>query len=98
MKYDMPSCGGCRTCEMACSYHHTGEFMPSVSSLIVVEKEDGKGCMIELLERKVGERFACDGCEGLDDPLCIEWCRQQDEFRGILNHFLKQTEQAGTSK
>jgi len=95
MKFNMPSCGGCRTCEMACSYHHTGEFMPSVSSLVVIENGNGKGCTIELLEKKEGERFACDGCEGMDEPLCVEWCRQKEEFRNILDLFLKSKKTAG---
>ena len=89
MKYDMPSCGGCRTCEIACSYHHTGKFAPSVSSLKVLDKKMGEGFIIELLEKSKNNRYKCDGCEGLKEPLCIEWCKQKDDLRNFLDNFLK---------
>jgi len=89
MKYNMLNCGGCRSCELACSFHHTGKFEPSVSSLIVIDKEDLRGFTIELLEKSEDDRFACDGCEGLEEPLCIEWCKQKDDLEKYLADFMK---------
>ena len=85
--FDMPSCGGCRTCEMACSFHHTGEFAPALSSLVVLDKEDGPGCEVLLMTESDGQRIACDGCEGLEIPLCMEYCRESDDLWKILQEF-----------
>lgn len=87
MKFDMPSCGGCRTCELACSFHHTGEFVPAASSLKIFEKEEGPGYFVYLREEGEGSGFACDGCEGLDIPLCVEYCRELDDLFKILQEF-----------
>jgi Fe-S-cluster-containing hydrogenase component 2 len=87
MIFDMPSCGGCRTCELACSFHHTGEFIPSVSSLKVLDKEDGPGYRVLLISEDVGESIACDGCKKLDVPLCIEYCKEMDDLGKILLSF-----------
>ncbi|MDP1990706.1 MAG: hypothetical protein Q8K00_06735 [Syntrophales bacterium] len=90
MKFDMPSCGGCRTCEIACSFHHTGDFIPALSSLKVVEKEEGPGYGVVLKEESDEEGFACDGCEGLDLPLCVEYCKEVDDLYKILREFEKE--------
>jgi len=97
MKFDMPSCGGCRTCEIACSFHHTGEFKPAVSSLKVVEKEEGPGYFVVLKEESDEEGFACDGCKGLDIPLCIEYCKEADDLYKILSEFEKKNPQGKTA-
>jgi len=84
MEQDMPSCGGCRTCEMACSFHHTGEYNPSVSSIKILEKDSGAGFLVLLLEDKGTDGFACDRCQGLDTPLCLQVCREEDDLARIL--------------
>jgi len=91
----MPSCGGCRTCEMACSYHHTGEFNPARSSFIIVEKEDEAGYVLQLLEQATGGAIACDGCQGLDEPLCLQYCREHEELLPIMTQFF---EKAGITR
>jgi Fe-S-cluster-containing hydrogenase component 2 len=98
MKFDMPSCGGCRTCELACSFHHTGEFVPAVSSLKVLEKGEGPGYFVLLKEEREGESFACDGCKGLDIPLCVEYCREVDDLYKILQEFEKKSPAGKTAK
>lgn len=87
MKQDMPSCGGCRTCEMVCSFHHTGEYSPSVSSIRILEKENGAGFLIELIEQSGPDGFACDHCRGLDQPLCLKVCREENDLADILKKF-----------
>ena len=90
MKQDMPSCGGCRTCEMACSFHHTGEYNPSVSSIKIQEKESGAGYFVLLIEKSGPEGFACDQCRGLARPLCIKVCREENDLADILKKFAPQ--------
>ncbi len=82
--FDMPTCGGCRTCELACSFHHTKEFIPSASSLKVLAREDKPGYQILLIAESSGESIACDGCKGLDVPLCMEYCKEMDDLGKIL--------------
>ena len=89
MKYNMLSCGGCRSCELACSFHHTGKFEPSVSSLIVIDKKDLRGFKIEFTDSNKDGRFECDGCKDLDEPACIEWCKQKEDLKKYLANFLK---------
>lgn len=90
MKQDMPSCGGCRTCEMLCSFHHTGEYNPSVSSIKIREKESGAGYFVLLIEKSGPEGFACDRCLGLARPLCIKVCREENDLADILKEFALQ--------
>ncbi|MBP7764296.1 MAG: hypothetical protein K4445_06525 [Deltaproteobacteria bacterium] len=84
MKQDMPSCGGCRTCEMLCSFHHTGAYNPSVSSIKILEKEEGAGYIVALLEENGPAGFACDLCRGLDRPLCVKVCKEEKDLVTIL--------------
>ena len=87
MEFNMPSCGGCRTCELACSFHHKGEFVPAASSLKIMEKREGPGYVVLLKEEGDGNSLACDSCEGLDIPLCVEYCRELDDLFKILQEF-----------
>ena len=88
MIFDMSVCGGCRTCEIACSYHHTGEFNPSISSLKVLDKEDGAGYNVLLLERDDAKGRACDGCQELEEPLCMEYCKEKEELEKMIKELL----------
>ena len=96
MKFEMSSCGGCRTCELACSFHHTGEFAPTASSLKVLEKTEGPGYLILLREETEGDAYACDGCKGLDVPLCMEYCREIDDLYKIVEEFKEKTSKQKT--
>ena len=87
MIFDMPSCGGCSTCELACSFHHTGEFSTESSSLKILDKEGEEGCKVLLVAECDGQSIPCDGCEDLDVPLCMEYCREMDDLGKILNKF-----------
>ena len=85
MFFDMPSCGGCRTCELACSYHHAGKFNYAFSSLRVIDKESEEGFQIELIEEREGVRFPCDACKGLNIPACVEYCKECDTLKQMIN-------------
>jgi carbon-monoxide dehydrogenase iron sulfur subunit len=64
-------CTGCRSCEIACSFHHTGEFIPSTSSInILLDRSTGE-VEIQILD-------TCDGClNESSPPLCIEFCPRE---------------------
>jgi len=89
MQFQMPSCGGCRTCEMACSFHHRGEFVPSVSSLKVLDNRSEPGYSVLIVEETDGQSLACDGCKDQELPLCIEYCRESEDLKKIIDEFLK---------
>ena len=61
--------------------------MPAVSSLKIVEKDDGPGYAVLLKEVTDGDGPACDHCAGLDIPLCMEYCREYDDLYLILQKF-----------
>ena len=88
--FDMPTCGGCRTCEMACSFHHTREFNPAVSSIKIVNLDGPTPFGVWLVREgeaaEVASR-ACDFCRGLPEPLCLQFCRKRDELKAILEEF-----------
>jgi len=83
----MPTCGGCSTCELACAFHHTGEFNPGISSLKVIAKKEGSGFEIQLSEEDDEKRLACDACKNLDVPLCMEYCKEIDDLGKIIQEF-----------
>ena len=86
--YEMPSCGGCRTCELACSFKHTGEFNPSVSSIRIIEKEDGLGFCVGLTEKRGERRQICDGCIDMVEPMCLQYCDKKEDLKETLQKFL----------
>jgi len=88
MEFEMRSCGGCRTCEIACSFKHTGEFIPSKSSIKILDKEDGEGLIVYLVDKTDEDNIACDGCKDLDIPMCVEVCEKEDDLKNILKEFL----------
>jgi Fe-S-cluster-containing hydrogenase component 2 len=98
VSFDMPTCGGCRTCEMACAFHHLGEFNPSASSLLILEKEKGPGYRVWLAAESGDQRFACDACKDLDVPLCLEYCREYDDLFKILQDFERKRKEPEGSK
>ena len=77
---------------MACSFHHRGEFVPAISSIEILEKVQEPGFLVALREKGDGKGMACDGCQGLDVPLCIEYCQKYEDLEKILAEFLKDAE------
>ncbi len=84
MIFDMPTCGGCRTCEISCSYHHLRAFAPSVSSIKILNKVDGVGYHVQFLEEDGELGRVCDGCAGLEVPYCVEACKDAEELMSML--------------
>jgi len=89
MKYEMLSCGACRTCEIACSFHHTGKYSPSLSSIRIHEKDHGEGNVVELIEIDEGLLMACDGCTNREEPYCMEVCPEKDFLWDLIQRFLQ---------
>ena len=67
-------CGGCRTCEIACSYHHKKVFSRSLSSMEVKERLEVPGFEVSFYLASTNNHLACDGCKGEDEPLCLKYC------------------------
>ncbi len=89
--FDMPSCGGCRTCEMACSFHHKDEFNPAIASIKIVNEEGEVPFRVWLAregEMLEPDEIPCDGCKGIEEPLCLQFCRKKEDLKKILDDFL----------
>lgn len=91
MIFEMENCGACRTCEMVCCFHHTGGFGPSPRSLSVLENPDGKGYLLSITEENENMFVACDCCNGLGTPQCVEICPEADVLWDFLNEYSKKT-------
>ena len=60
-------CTGCRSCELACSYHHAKVFNPAISSIKIYR--DSKDAHIEY-----NFLDTCDLCENEKLPACVAAC------------------------
>jgi len=87
MIFDMLDCGGCKTCELVCSFHHTKEFSHQFSSLKVLDKKSGIGYQILLIEREDKINIPCNGCKDIETPLCLKYCGEKDTLEKIINEF-----------
>jgi len=75
---DNNKCTGCRTCEIACSYHHKKVFNPKIASL-EVQRNEVDGTMSVMLYRQLPQeikrlRLPCDACIGEPEPFCVKYC------------------------
>jgi len=66
---DVSRCKGCRACELACSFHHSGRrsFSPAASSTRVSRDNDTAEITISI-------DSTCDLCSGEEQPLCVKYC------------------------
>ena len=64
---DLEKCYGCRTCELACSFHHQRVFAPELSS-IKISKSNYTG----KIEWRIDS--SCDSCVKEELPLCVKFC------------------------
>lgn len=85
--FETENCVGCRTCEIACSYHHRGIFSPTVSSIEIIDRPRELGFAISLYTQADNGHLVCDQCQGLEEPFCIKYCNilMHDELRTLLN-------------
>lgn len=64
---DAKACYGCRSCELACSYHRHRAFSPGGGAIQV--RKDNKTGLIQWVRDS-----SCDLCMGEDGPLCVRFC------------------------
>lgn len=84
MTYEMPSCGGCRTCEMACSFVLTGEFAPSRSVIRILDRSKGEGYIVELVKPPGKSTLPCPNCLNKATPLCIQYCEKSTDLKELI--------------
>lgn len=84
MIFEMPMCNGCRTCEMACSFKHSGEFNPSMSAIKVLEKGNGRGFLISLAEESAEDNSVCIACRE-----CARYCPAAGDLEEIIKKFAR---------
>jgi len=60
-------CFACKTCQLACSFHHTKTFWPERSN-ITVSRNPQDGTI------KWHMNVACDKCINEKEPLCVKYC------------------------
>jgi carbon-monoxide dehydrogenase iron sulfur subunit len=68
VRIDDEKCSGCRTCEIACSLHHSGTFAPALSS-IAITRFNTTGRSVATVST------TCDGCTGEPQTLCTQFCQ-----------------------
>lgn len=74
-------CTECRSCELACSFHHAGCFDPAKSS-IQVNIDNNTG------DISINFDSTCDGCPNEEEPLCSLFCP-----RDVFAHKVKNSNQ-----
>jgi carbon-monoxide dehydrogenase iron sulfur subunit len=93
LEVDVGKCIGCRTCEIACSYHHKRVFNPKIASLEIRAAEEWPKKSIALYEnfpsQEMGRHLPCDDCQGEPIALCAKYCPVgaiQRLNRGVHSH------------
>ena len=60
-------CTGCRSCELACSYHHAKVFNPNLSSIKIYRDSQDAHIEYSFLN-------TCDLCKTENIPACVAAC------------------------
>jgi Fe-S-cluster-containing hydrogenase component 2 len=68
LKFLQEYCYGCKMCEIACSFHHTGCFGLAHSSIHISMDHDKAAGDFNI-------DSSCDSCENERIPFCIEYCQ-----------------------
>ena len=84
MIFEMPSCTGCQTCEMACSFKHKGEFKPKSAAIAIDQNNNGTGFVISIDRKEKDREIDCIGCME-----CLKTCPECDDLKAIIKKFLK---------
>ena len=77
-------CAGCRSCEIACSYHHQEIFSRKIASIEVKRWEKNGKFGIILYRQGQDEHLACDCAKGHE--FCVNYCPAvaREELRNII--------------
>ena len=75
---DVSRCTACRTCEIACSFHHRKCFDPEIASLSVRSAREWPKVTVRVYNASSpferGKHLDCDGCPDESIPLCQKYC------------------------
>jgi Fe-S-cluster-containing dehydrogenase component len=75
---DVSRCTACRTCEIACSFHHRKCFDPEIASLSVQSARELPKVTVRVYDAsspsESGKHLPCDGCSDERIPLCQKYC------------------------
>ena len=87
--FETETCVGCRSCELACSYHHKKTFNPNTSSIRVIDRPKTLVFALSLCSKNENGRISCDNCEGLDECYCVKYCSplMKEELNRIIDNF-----------
>ncbi len=89
MDYDLEGCGGCKTCEIACSLKQTGDFNVSTASIEIIANANGIGYFVRLIDDISSGRIPCDACLDIEgEPMCVRYCHQRDGLLEIIKQFI----------
>ena len=79
--YSTDVCTGCRSCEIACSYHHNGVFSRKGTSITINRMESEGKFDIVLWQDEENGHVPCDGC-----GFCLKYCpvSVRDELKAAL--------------
>jgi Fe-S-cluster-containing hydrogenase component 2 len=74
VRFNTDLCTGCGLCEIMCAFHHKKVFSRRLASIEVSEFLKDKNRRITLHDKDEDGHISCDGCKGLNEPLCIKYC------------------------
>lgn len=95
MFFEFQDCGGCKTCEIACSFLKSGEFNHSVAAIEVVAREGDRGYDVRFFTESPDGRYACDGCPGREEPMCVQYCRKYEDLMEIIGRLRENLAEKG---
>jgi Fe-S-cluster-containing dehydrogenase component len=77
-------CTGCRSCELACSYHHQKVFSPNIASIRIQRRESIGRFTIFIYPQDYLRHLSCDCDDGKE--FCLNYCPiiAREELRTIL--------------
>ena len=88
MEFKMDLCGGCTTCEIACSFRQIGAFNNLYSSIEIVPLVDKPGYKVILHDQDTDKRRACSGCTDVSGfPPCVEYCVRDADLMEIIEEY-----------
>ena len=87
MLYAFDECAGCLSCEIACGYKSFNSFNRHNSLIRVIEMDSG--FRIRFTEKgEVGD-LECDGCAGMEKPVCVTYCPYPVRLTEIVKEYVK---------
>ena len=84
----MPTCGGCRTCELACAFIFTGEFAPSQSVIHILEPTVGQGYAVTFVVPSGETVLPCRNCFNKATPACVQYCEKSSDLTRLIEQGL----------